>query len=90
MAEWLNGCLAALLIGLVIVFKISTIASAKTALSTVLLVVCVGVGANAYLFVRALWQRKWLLAGLCVLVAGLLSVVVAGVMGGLGPNSLGK
>jgi hypothetical protein len=87
---WLNGGLLTLLVGLCIVFKFTTITSSGNALSTVLFVLFVTIVANAFLFLKALWQRQFLLAVLCLLVAGGFCILLGGILGGIAPGSLGK
>lgn len=88
---WLNSGLLAFVLGLGVVFKhTASAANSGRALTTVLLLLCVTVMANAFLFFRALLQRQVLPAVLSLLVAGGVFLLVGGVLGGITVGSLGK
>jgi hypothetical protein len=87
---WLNGGLITLLVGVYVVRSLTTILSTSDTVSTVIDVLFVAAVANVVLFLKALLQRQFLLAVLCLLVAGGFSILLVGIIAGLGAGKLSK
>jgi hypothetical protein len=88
--SWLNGGLITLLVGVYVVRNLTTILSTSDTVSTVIDVLYLAAVANVVLFLKALLQRQFLLAVLCLLVAGGFSILLVGIIFGLGAGKLSK
>jgi hypothetical protein len=88
--SWLNGGLITLLVGVYVVRNLTTILSTSDTVSTVIDVLYLAAVANVVLFLKALLQRQFLLAVLCLLVAGGFSILLVGIIVGLGAGKLSK